>query len=272
MYSFPDELTTVLKKNAPLAVALSGGIDSRFLCFSAKSIHIDLLAIHVTGPHIPAGESQFAITWAEKHDIPIICLEHPLFQQESLQNTRDRCYICKKRLIEAIKNLLKRNHDLSRRICDGSNLDDLKVYRPGKKALLEEQILSPLQMAHLSKKDIRELAKKNGLEDPDQPSNACLLTRFPYDMWIQKDQLHRTGLAEEEIRQVFQKQKLNLPFRLRLMPEPVLQIAAIPEDCRDTVRSILERYAFFNPHIYMSDQISGFFDRELPRSTSLPFL
>lgn len=37
----------------PLAVAFSGGLDSRFLCFALRRAGCDVLALHATGPHVP---------------------------------------------------------------------------------------------------------------------------------------------------------------------------------------------------------------------------
>ncbi len=46
---------------------------------------------------------------------------------------------------------------------DGSNMDDLSDHRPGKKALQEKDIRSPLQEAGLTKSEIRELSLQLGI-------------------------------------------------------------------------------------------------------------
>jgi len=63
---------------------------------------------------------------------------------------------------------------------EGSNLDDTKDFRPGKKAIKELGIRSPLEEAGFSKNEIRQLAKYLGLPNWNKPEAACLASRIPY--------------------------------------------------------------------------------------------
>ena len=54
----------------PLAVAFSGGLDSRFLCFALRRAGCDVLALHATGPHVPQAESEAARRWARAQGCP----------------------------------------------------------------------------------------------------------------------------------------------------------------------------------------------------------
>ena len=49
-----------------LAVAYSGGLDSRFLCFAASRAGASVLALHCHGPHIPEEETEEAIAFARE--------------------------------------------------------------------------------------------------------------------------------------------------------------------------------------------------------------
>ena len=60
----PAALARVLGGLPRMAVAYSGGLDSRFLCHAALLCGCDVLAVHVSGPHIPAQESAGATAWA----------------------------------------------------------------------------------------------------------------------------------------------------------------------------------------------------------------
>jgi uncharacterized protein len=64
-------------------------------------------------------------------------------------------------------------------LVDGSNVDDLDDYRPGKRALAELGIASPLQEAGFTKADVRELSRRLGLPTWDRPAAACLASRIP---------------------------------------------------------------------------------------------
>ncbi len=81
-------------------------------------------------------------------------------------------------------------------LLDGTNSDDLLVYRPGLSAIYELSVTTPLAQARLCKDDIRELAKKMGLSNWNQPSNSCLATRVPLHQKITKPLLKRIAKAE----------------------------------------------------------------------------
>lgn len=49
----PEAFAAALRGLPPLAVAFSGGLDSRFLCHAARLCGCDVLALHARGPHIP---------------------------------------------------------------------------------------------------------------------------------------------------------------------------------------------------------------------------
>ena len=77
------------------------------------------------------------------------------------ENDRDRCYHCKKRLVQRLFKIAaeKGIHD----VAHGANMDDLTDYRPGFRATEEEGVAAPLVEAQLNKKEIRALSKAMGL-------------------------------------------------------------------------------------------------------------
>lgn len=77
-------------------------------------------------------------------------------------------------------------------ILEGTNEDDLHVYRPGIKALKELRIASPLAETHMTKAEVRQMAAEYGLSVAAKPAAPCLATRFPYG----------TSLTYEKIQQV----------------------------------------------------------------------
>jgi uncharacterized protein len=85
-------------------------------------------------------------------------------------------------------------------VFDGSNLDDTRDYRPGRKAISELQVRSPMCEAQLTKEEIRQLSRDAGLPTANKPSFACLASRFPYGEHISKEKLSRVGKAEMELR------------------------------------------------------------------------
>jgi uncharacterized protein len=93
-------------------------------------------------------------------------------------NPADRCYICKNVVFKICWELAKENGFST--LVDGSNADDLLDYRPGRRALQELGVRSPLLEVGLTKGEIRELSRSLGLQTWDKPALACLLTRFPH--------------------------------------------------------------------------------------------
>jgi uncharacterized protein len=82
-------------------------------------------------------------------------------------------------------------------VVEGSTLDDDKDHRPGRIAVAELGIRSPLKEAMLTKSDVREFSKGLDLETWDKPSFACLASRFPYGEEINESGLRMVDDAEE---------------------------------------------------------------------------
>ncbi|MDE5880065.1 MAG: PP-loop family protein, partial [Desulfovibrio sp.] len=133
-------LAEVLAGIPRMAVAFSGGLDSRFLCHAAQRAGCDLVLIHGAGPHVPAEESAEAEAWARARGLPIAVQQHdPLLLPEVAANSRERCYACKRMLFEGMRLLLKVLFYEKKGyvLCDGGNLDDQRVFRPGLRAVAQ---------------------------------------------------------------------------------------------------------------------------------------
>ena len=169
-----------LSKLNSMLVAFSGGIDSSFLLkIAKKNIKEQVIAVTAISKIRPDEEIEFSKKIAEEIGVRQIIIKTNELQNDAfLQNTKNRCYICKKHLFLKLKNLAK---DLKiDNIANGDNFDDLEKFRPGRRAAKEENILSPLSNAKLKKKEIRYLAKKTNLSNWNKPSFSCLATKVPY--------------------------------------------------------------------------------------------
>jgi uncharacterized protein len=111
------------------------------------------------------------------------------------KNPPNRCYYCKRKLFEELVHLAGKESIPF--IVEGSTLDDEKDHRPGKKAILELGIRSPLKEAKLTKADVRTLSNVLNLLTWDKPSFACLASRFPYGEEITIEGLRRVSEAED---------------------------------------------------------------------------
>ncbi|RYG65529.1 ATP-dependent sacrificial sulfur transferase LarE, partial [bacterium] len=114
-------------------------------------------------------------------------------------NPTNRCYFCKSELFDVLVELAKAEGFDA--VCDGTNMDDTKEWRPGAQAGAERAIKSPLRDAHLSKADIRELSRSLNLPTWDKPAMPCLSSRIPYGQSVTREALHRIGRAEVFLRE-----------------------------------------------------------------------
>jgi uncharacterized protein len=85
-------------------------------------------------------------------------------------------------------------------ILDGSNTDDQRDYRPGRRAAGEFSVRSPLAETGLSKQEIRDLAHRLDLPMWDKPSLACLSSRIPYGTRITPTLVKNIQAAEDIVR------------------------------------------------------------------------
>lgn len=247
-----------LKSLAPLAIAFSGGIDSRFLAYLAKIYDIDAALLHITGPHMPYANFEYAKSWAKTNSLPLIELKtNPLLLPEVANNTRKRCYFCKKEMFKAIMGMAGR-----RNVCDGTNADDFNVFRPGLRALNELSINSPLK--DLTKNEIRQMAAFAGMDNINQHSGSCLLTRLNYNINVKKETLLKIDECEKELETFFCKVLENsIAFRLRLSPAPLLHTECDISSYYTEIRNILELHGFKNCIIEKREKLSGFFDKKI---------
>lgn len=196
-----------------VTIAYSGGLDSRFLAFAASKLGYRVVLLHVAGPHMAPSESAGAVKDARDMGLTVtVITANPLGITELAAAGKNRCYVCKRHVFT---ELLK--HAVGGRLCDGTNASDLTVYRPGRKALTELGIHSPLAEAGIGKPDIRRIARTMGMARPDQAARPCLLTRFPYGMMPNAATLSLIAEAEDWLEA--QPEARGLKFRLRF-PNP----------------------------------------------------
>ncbi|OGT96642.1 MAG: TIGR00268 family protein [Geobacteraceae bacterium GWB2_52_12] len=193
-------LKTSLREMGSLLVAFSGGVDSTLLLKVAyDELGENAAAVTIDAPFHSRYEIGEARRLAELIGVRHIILSYVQPTEELANNPPDRCYICKKEVFGSCLEMAQQSEFSI--LADGSNVDDLQDYRPGRRALEELKVRSPLQEAGLTKAEIRELSRLLGLDTWNKPALACLLTRFPHGEEITAQRLNMVEQCEDYLRQ-----------------------------------------------------------------------
>ena len=260
------KLDSLLQDLKSFIIAFSGGVDSSFLAYRAKSLRgLSIMAVTVRTPYIPAREISEAVNFAKKQGIDhrIIDLEFPEIIRH---NPTERCYLCKKTLFSEILAFAGENN--FKYVIDGTNADDTGEFRPGLMALRELGIKSPLAEAGLTKSDIRELSQRAELPLWDKPAMACLLTRIPYDTKVTAEMLKMIEKAEDLL---FER---GFPGTRVRMHENVARIECLPgyieriihDPGRELIVSDLKKIGFRYISLDLEGYRTGSMDCEKERS------
>lgn len=219
-----EKLKAYLKEADRIAIAFSGGVDSTYLLKTAHEVLGErAVAVTVISSTFPKREIEEARLFCEKENIRQIVVYCDEMQIEGFkENPKNRCYICKKALFLQMLDAVKKEGIET--LAEGSNMDDLRDYRPGMKAVAELGIVSPLRMAELYKSEIRECSKALDLPTWEKPSFACLASRFVYGETITKEKLWMVEMAEELLKEMGFRQ-----FRVRIHGR-MARIEVLPEE------------------------------------------
>ncbi len=183
-----------------LCIAFSDGVDSTVLLKVATNAGLEVFAVTIN-TQLTASKTgikkaeQTAKAMNATHKVIDIDM---LLDEKISKNNELRCYYCKDKMFSAIKKVALENGFL--KVCDGTNTDDLKEYRPGLKAKTDNGIYSPIADCGLSKQDVRNIAKELSLSVATKPSSPCFLTRFPYGTSITSDLIIKVQKGEDIIK------------------------------------------------------------------------
>ncbi len=238
-------------------IAYSGGVDSTFLLKIALDTLGNKKVVAATAESLifPPREINFAQEMVRNFGLKQMMIKTgELKNPEFIKNQSDRCYWCKKELFSRLSERAKKEN--LRCVADGTNFDDRKDFRPGKKAAREFKIKNPLEEAQLTKEEIRNLSKRFGLSTWNKPSLACLASRFPYGMKITKENLIKVDQAENFLRK-FGLTQIRVRHHNKIARIEVIK-EEMPKLLEETVRNkIISRFRTLG-YNYVTVDLQGY--------------
>jgi uncharacterized protein len=182
-------------------VAYSGGVDSSYVAYIANA-ELGPRAVCITGESasLPGYQRAEIDRVVEKFGF-----QHEVIQTQELENpsyranNADRCFFCKDELYTKLESVA-RGRGIEN-IVDGSTVDDLGDYRPGRRAASQHAVRSPLIEAGLTKTEVRELSRKATLPTWDKPASPCLSSRIAYGTTVTIERLSKIDRGEEILRE-----------------------------------------------------------------------
>jgi uncharacterized protein len=196
-----DRLRELFRTLESVIVAYSGGVDSSYVAYVANA-ELGSRAVCITGQSasLPAYQNEqidrVVKDFGFNHEIIRTDeLEHPGYRA----NNSDRCYFCKDELYGKLESLARtRGIDC---IVDGSTMDDLDDFRPGRQAAKQHAVRSPLIEVGLNKDEVRELSRRAMLPTWDKPASPCLSSRIAYGTTVTIERLQKVDRGEEILRE-----------------------------------------------------------------------
>ncbi len=221
-----EQLRGIFRELESVIVAYSGGVDSSYVAYVANA-ELGPRAVCITGQSasLPVFQRAEIDRVVEKFGF-----QHEVIQTDELENPSysannpDRCFFCKDELYTKLESVARGRGIQT--IVDGSTVDDLGDYRPGRQAAAQHAVRSPLIEVGLSKSEIRELSRRATLPTWDKPASPCLSSRIAYGTTVTIERLSKVDRGEEILREFGFRE-----FRVRHHDQLVrLEIAAAEMD------------------------------------------
>ncbi|MBR8535541.1 exoenzyme S synthesis protein B [Carboxylicivirga sediminis] len=176
-----EALINWFKKNTEGYLLFSGGFDSSAVLGAAMKANANIQPIWVNNGfnRAQAGDMIIQARNLGAADLKIIEVTPG---ETVIANPERRCYHCKSHILSLVPKD-------GRTIYDGTTASDLGNYRPGKKALDEYHVKSPLAELGISSWETKEIALAFGADPLFAEHESCLATRINYNELLTSERI-----------------------------------------------------------------------------------
>ena len=267
-----ERLRELFRKLGSVIVAYSGGVDSSYVAYVAND-ELGARAVCITGQSasLPAYQNEEIARVVQRFGF-----NHEIMRTDELEqpgyraNNGDRCFFCKDELYGKLESLAgSRGID---HIVDGSTVDDLDDYRPGRQAAKQHAVRSPLIEVNLNKNEVRELSRRASLPTWDKPASPCLSSRIAYGTTVTIERLQKVDRGEEILREFgfreFRVRHHDTLVRLEISPAEMDRV--LQKDVIDQLAARFRELGFKYVTLDLHGFRSGSMNEALPVNINRP--
>jgi len=267
-----ERLRELFRTLESVIVAYSGGVDSSYVAYVANA-ELGPRAVCITG------QSASLPTYQNEEIDRVVKsfgLNHEIINTDELSlpgyraNNGDRCYFCKDELYTKLETVA-RSRGIEY-IVDGSTVDDLDDYRPGRQAAKQHAVRSPLIEIGLNKDEVRELSRRATLPTWDKPASPCLSSRIAYGTTVTIERLQKVDRGEEILREFgfreFRVRHHDTLVRLEISPAEMDRV--LQKDVIDQLAARFRELGFKYVTLDLHGFRSGSMNEALPVTINRP--
>ncbi len=198
------DLKGYFRENQELAIAFSGGVNSSFLLVQAAKYARRMTAYLVKSEFLQEQLLTLAKLLAQQIKVELVVIDLDVFKLKAvIENKGERCYHCKKAILESITSRAK--SDGYKVIADGDTLcnadnNSSKAQKLAAKA--EFNISSPLADCGYNSFEIKDLSVSEGIIRADSFSYSCLGAKVEQKTRITKKILKEIYKGEEILKNI----------------------------------------------------------------------
>lgn len=183
-------------KDKKVAIGFSGGADSTLIAYLSSKVAKDTLAITIDNHLFPTGFIENTQKATRSFGIQHEIIDIDFYSNDYfLSNDSKRCFTCRDMMYGEIEKLsCEKGFDF---ICDGNNISDLIIDRPGILITYSKGFKTPLIEARLTSKEVHEYLNQKNI--PYSRSTTCLATRIPTNTPTTEEKINRISYCEDYI-------------------------------------------------------------------------